>query len=309
MIRHLMRPALLTIGILPAAMAAPAPEPQALVHAWIENERGQPAADLRIEDFEVYVDGVTVPLQSLSPSRTSASVIVLLDTSRTVRWNAQRLAGHIGEFAASLAPHDELMIATFGGHDQFRAFKPAGQYERDEVLGAIEVRGDRGYGASPIWDSLHQAVTLLAGRRPPRSIVLLTDGRATGNRHSLAEAADHAMANDVAVNVIAKHSARQIRQSGAPAGSATGPASIAVLVQPSAPLKGFASYTGGQFFTYPELPEAEATTIFSFTASAVRGLHAFVFTPSSRDGAAHRLGIRSRRPGFKVHAPLAFVAH
>jgi hypothetical protein len=138
--------------------------------------------------------------------------------------------------------------------------------------------------------------------------VLLTDGRATGNRHSLAEAADHAMANDVSVNVIAKHSARQIRQSGSQAGGTTGPASTAVLVQPSAPLKGIASYTGGQFFTYPELQESEASTIFSFTGSAVRGLHAFVFSAPSRDGAAHRLGIRSRRPGFKVHAPLAFVA-
>ncbi len=294
--------------LLSAAIVSSTSAPETVVHAWVENEHGQPAADLRGEDFEVSVDGVAVALESLSPSTTSASIIVLLDTSRTVPWNEKRIAEQIGQFAASLAPHDELMIATFGGHEQFRAFMPAGRGVREEVLRAIDVRGDRGYGASPIWDSLHQAASILAARRPPRAIVLLTDGRATGNRHSLAEASAHAIANEVSVNVIATHSARRIRQSSPSVSGSPGPASSVVLVQPSLPLKQIASDTGGQFFSYPDLQNAEATAIFSSTASVVRGLHAFVFTAPSRDGGAHRLAIRSRRPGFKVHAPLAFIA-
>lgn len=57
-------------------------------------------------------------------------------------------------------------------------------------------------GASPIWDAVVSTATLLASQPPPRAIVLVTDGQATGNRWSMADAALAAAARGVAVHVM-----------------------------------------------------------------------------------------------------------
>ncbi|HJR61439.1 MAG TPA: VWA domain-containing protein [Vicinamibacterales bacterium] len=279
---------------LPHAGGRPA-VPRVTVHAWVENERGLPASDLQLEEFEVLVDRAAVPLEAVVPRR-AMSVVVLLDTSRTVPWSTQTLPRHLGQFAAALPPDDRLMLATVGGRSTALPFQPAKHDLQSAIRQALN--HEEGYGNTPIWDALHDAVTLLAREPPPRAVLLLTDGRATGNRYGLAESADHAMANDVSVTVVAKHIGRQILQ-----GEKT-----AVLVQPWAPLEAVTRYTGGQFFTYPERQEEAAVTLFQGAAASLRGLHAFGFTPVQRNGAAHRLEIRSKRPGRIVHAPLAFVA-
>ena len=297
---------LLAGWLLPPQPGTPAP-PVVVVHAWVENEQGQPAGGLRAEDFEIYLDGAPVTLQSVSPRDTNAAVIVLLDTSRTVPWNGRRIGEHIAEFAAALAPDDEVMVATFGGRTEFPPFRPASRDVRAEVRRAVNLRDDEGYGASRIWDNLHRAVTILAQRPAPRAVLLLTDGQATGNHYSLVEVADYAMAHRVSVNVIARPAARRILQNDPVAPSGGAATRPAVLVQPSAPLRAVTRYTGGQFFTYPERQEAVAQALFTLTASAVRGLHAFGFTGPPADRGPHRLEIRSRRAGLKVHAPLALV--
>jgi hypothetical protein len=67
-------------------------------------------------------------------------------------------------------------------------------------------------------------------------------------------------------------------------------------------------YTGGFLFTYPERRQEDARTMFGFAASVLRGLHAFRFAPPVSDGSSHRLEIRSKTLGVKVHVPIAFVA-
>jgi hypothetical protein len=292
--------ALLGLATGPPEGAARAPESGVTVHAWVENERGLPEKLLQADEFEVLVDDVAVPLHAVEPRRVPMSVVVLLDNSRTVVWNRQVLPRQLAHFASLLAPDDRIMLATVGGRTRFPSFSRA-QNENDlqkEVRDALDLDPREGYGNTPLWDALHEGVTILARDPAPRALVLLSDGRATGNRYGLEELAEHAMANGVSLTVIAKHAGRRIFQDE----------DTQLLIQPSAPLQAVTRYTGGQFFTYPERQEEAALAMFSFAASTLRALHAFGFTPSAGGTAPHRVEIRSRRPGRMVHAPMAFTA-
>ena len=285
----------LAVGILSAVQM---PAPAIVVHGWAENEAWKAETDLRREEFEVFVDGVAVPLESLRPRQGPASIVLLLDATRSTLWMPRPLDEQLGTFTAFLGSDDRLVFASLGESVTFSPFRPPSLDIREEVRRAVERGAERGFGNSPVWDAVHQAVTLLSAAPPPRTILLLSDGRATGNKYGLAEVADHAVANGVAVNIVLRHTAERIRQS----------TRTAALVQPGAPLEVFTEYTGGVLFYYPQLQDDQARARFAHLAASVRALHAFAFTPPVRDGQPHRLEIRSTRPGVKVHAPLAFLA-
>lgn len=268
------------------------------VYGWVENLQGKPTASVKATDFEALVDGIRVPIKAVVPPRTTASIVLLLDTSRSAGWTPRPLDDQLGLFASSLDPKDRLMIATFGGRATAAAFRPAGEDIRGAVRRLLELEDDEGYGNSPVWDAIHGAVAVLSEQPVPRSVLLLTDGRATGNRYGLADVAGYAVAHGVALNVVLKHSMQMISQSGG----------TAALVQPGAPIQELANYTGGMYFTYPERQEDRIREIFTLIASAADTTLGFTFAVSTLDGSPHRLDIRSARTDLTVHAPSAFVA-
>lgn len=267
------------------------------VHGWVEDARRVLMLDLAPADFEAVIDNVAVPV-TVQPRTASMSIVLLLDLSRSVRWQDMRLDGHLDEFIASLNDSDRVMIATCCGRTSFGAFREAREDVRAEVQAALNVGDEEGFAGSPVWDAMYEAITILSRQPPPRALILMSDGRSSGNHYGLTDVADHAMANDVSVNVIAKHSAQHLYQAG----------NTVALVQPATPLESVANFTGGFLFTYPERSREDAKTMFDFAASLLRGLHAFRFAPPVSDGKPHRIEIRSRTSGVTVHAPVAFVA-
>ena len=297
----MIRTALLTscLGLwLAAQTPAPAPATSSMtVYGWVQGANGLPEKKLDPADYELLVDGVAQPLLSVTPRQQPASVIVLFDTSRSTAWPERPLDDQIAEFASALDPANHLMIATVGARSSFPPFATASRDVRAEVRRALDVGHDDGYGNSPIWDAVNNAVTLLARQSPPRAVLLLTDGRGTGNEIGMADVADHAMANGVTVTVVLRNSAQWIRQQGG----------TAALVQPGVPIQSFTTFTGGMYFTYPEQQPDAARKMFSFVAAAIDSMHAFSFALAP-DGSPHRIQIRTATPQLTPHLPLAFVA-
>ena len=103
-------------------------QPQAapvVVHAWAENGSWQPAPDLARDDFEVLVDGQRVTLQSVAPRDAGASIVVLLDATRSALWTPRPLAEELGMFASALGPADRLMLGTISDKVEFSPFRPS----------------------------------------------------------------------------------------------------------------------------------------------------------------------------------------
>jgi hypothetical protein len=225
-------------------------------------------------------------------------MVILIDTTRSVMWETDVLEQHLSELAATLGPQDRISIAGFGARSRLAPFVSAQRDIRAELRLALDRRDQEGYGRSPIWDAIHEAVTTLSREPPPRAILLLSDGRATGNHYGLSEIADYAMAHGVCINVVLKHSSQWITQGGG----------TAALVQPGAPILGLASLSGGMYFTYPERQDDQAKAVFKRIASTLTATHVFSFTPPQFDNLAHRLVIRPIRTYVNVHAPFGFVA-
>jgi hypothetical protein len=280
------------------AIPSPPQEGTVVVHGWVEKGDGMPAATLDPADFTAEIDDAPAPILSIAPKRLPVSVIVLLDTSRSVRWWESPPA-NLGRFAGLLTPSDRIMIATFGARISFPGFTLAGRDMDGEIRSALEISDAEGFGKSPVWDAIYGAVEMLSREPGPRSILLLTDGRTTGNTHGLVETAAFAMANRVSINVILRHSSESILQGGG---------GTAALVQPGAPIQGLATYTGGLYFTYPERQTDITLGLFRLIAASLVHMQEFTLQLPKRDGRAHRFAVRSAKIELKVHAPMAFLA-
>jgi hypothetical protein len=292
---------LILLTALGVARQAPAgsPPPRTIdVHAWVERADGLPASGMSPVDFDLLVDGEPVVIEQIASRRSGTSIIVLIDTSRSVTWDRRLLEEHLNAFLAALGPQDRTAIATFGARSRFPPLVSGRRDLGNELRVALE-RGDReGYGGSPVWDAIYEAVTILSREPPPRAILLLSDGRSTANRYGLNEIADYAMAHGVCLHVVLQHSSQWIRQGE----------TNAALVQPGAPIQGLASFTGGMYFTYPERQDDQAKAVFGRIASTLAATHVFTFTPPKFDKLPHRLVIRPKRVYVNVHAPFGFVA-
>lgn len=291
-----------TIAILLAALALlpPAGGPRnatSTVYGWIADDQNRPVATLTADDLEMFVDEQRAPIASVKP-RGSLSLAVVLDTSRSVLWDRDALGDQLLAFYTALKPDDRVMLSTVGGRAFSTPFRAGIPDLKADVRRALDQGNDDGYAATPLWDALRDAVTSLAREPAPRAILLLSDGRSTGNRHGLVEIADYAMEHSVLVYVIARNTAQRIRQSP----------QTAVLVQPAAPIEAMTIYTGGYLYTYPEGQREAAALLFSGLGQQLSTLHAFAFTSPVRDGQPHTLRVVPTRDGYRARAPQAFVA-
>lgn len=267
------------------------------VYGWVADDQNQPLPAVTAADVEMFVDGQRAPIESIR-ARGSLSLAVVIDTSRTVQWDRDALGEQLLALHKMLKPGDRLRLSTVGGRPFITPFRTEIPDLVRDVRRALDQGNDDGYGATPLWDALHDAVTVLAGEPAPRAVLLLSDGRATGNRHGLVEIADYAMEHYVLVHVIVRNAAQRIRQS----------AESVVLVQPAVPIEVMATYTGGNLYTYPEAQRDVAGLLFAGLGRQLSALHAFTFASPIRDGEPHTLRVVPTRSGYRARAPQAFVA-
>jgi len=71
-------------------------------------------------------------------------------------------------------------------------------FYRAHVQKAAISDADR-FGPSPLWDALDSVVAVLAKEEGRRAIIVMTDGRSTGNRHGVNELVNNAKASRVSI--------------------------------------------------------------------------------------------------------------
>jgi hypothetical protein len=170
--------------------------------------------------------------------------------------------------------------------------------------------------SSPIWDAIDLSVQALAAAPEPRVLVLMTDGRATGNRIGLDDAERKALAARVSISAVSEGGEWLIPQFGGSTDRARSDASLRRL----------ADETGGLYlpdgtarrtltarmnaFAYvkelvntPSLPAPLVTTIVSSLRTRYR-----IGFAGTGDDRVHTLDVRVKRSGgLEVHAPKLYV--
>jgi hypothetical protein len=234
---------------------------------------------------------VPVPQFHVSSEPEDLSVILLIDASVSAieSWDIS-----IDSLTTFIPPIDNGLNSTLSGRDRLglgvfgRQVRFGREFGGDKAsLAGIErdvLRMDERdrIGPSPIWDAVDAASDLLAARPGQRAIILVTDGRATGNRKSLSAVIDHATQSDVAVIV-------------AGAGGFFFMPSDFTANAPSVNLALLANATGGMFFA-----GGSQTALFARILNQLHHTYVVQFAPPV-EGTAHRLQVRVKKAGVQAH--------
>lgn len=153
------------------------------------------------------------------------------------------------------------------------------------------------YGPSAIWDGIDTAITALEKTAGTKGVVVVSDGRATGNKIGPADVSRHAWRAGVPVSAIVT----------APSQSFTIGKNMLLLVHPEFSSQTVAADTGGQYVGHPAgsgLPSLTAKV--ERIADELRKSYVLKF-PAPADGLAHRVTVTVTRPGASVRVAKAYV--
>jgi hypothetical protein len=281
------------LAIVPAQRAA-----RVTIHLAVESQHGEAARGVPAETFSLSVDGVARPIESVGPAGDPLSVILLVDDSLSMnRFGGAPLAA-ARDFVESLGSADRWRVGSFADRILFsRAFATGragfGRAPRD----GITVRERTVSGGSPLWDAVHHSVELLAHERGRRTVLVVTDGRASGNHYGLEEVAEFANDNAASLSAIVPLRSFGVRQDEE---------TIAV-VSPAASLDRLTRYTGGLLLGGYDF-KRNPLELGAAVAARLRAGYALTFVMPELDGRRHRLEVRVATPGLQVRAPMAFRA-
>jgi len=312
--------ALIRIAAVLAAstvIAAGGPSPAhvpTFIDVLVLGQDAQPIADLTQADFELLADKAPVQISQFAKSKQELSVVMLVDgTASQPLKRYEIMAGVTTGFVPSLRPADRARMAWLGNPTTLSPWLAA-----DRTAALNQVRGplDRlPLESSPIWDAVDMCVQALAESPEPRVLLLMTDGRATGNRIGLDDAERKALEARVSISAVSEGGEWLIPQFGGSTDRARSDASLRRL----------ADETGGMYlpdgtarrtlraqmnaFAYvkelvntPSVPAPLVTTIMSNLRTRYR-----IGFNGDADGRVHSLELRVKRAGVEIRAPKLYV--
>ena len=272
---------------------------------------GAAVASLAATDVEVLVDGVAVPVLSVAPAPSQLNLILLVDHSSSVPVKRSELITAIAsQWMPLLTTGDLARLAVVSTPIAFGPWLSTGRTSVDANTLVRSMLDRAGPEPSPIWDALDAATQAIAGGKSTRAVIVITDGRATGNALSLEELALRAAASGVSITSISEADEKVLPQGR----------DAATRVRPDASLEWLAGETGGLYledgiarrniqpradpFGYvkelmntPTQPGVWLTKAMSL----LRQRHVVNFAGPD-DGRAHRLDVRPLKAGMTVAA-------
>lgn len=259
---------------------------------------------LEASDFEIRAWGQQVPVAAVTVNRRPLRLILLLDVSSSITRRVEKdtIKDHVREmFIDRLQPGEEARIGGFARDlrlaQSFTRDRRTLQRALDAALGHDE---NSTYGPSPIWDATYQALDAFGGFPGRKSIIILTDGRATGNRRGVEEVVEHAVRARATINVISLDRQAYIQQD----------AVTAVVVRPRNVLLWMAEVTGGRVITIvhePREPMGPGVPLDRFLGE-LRRVYTLEFDAPVAEGRFHKIDVVVKHAAATVRAPKVFYS-
>ena len=293
--------ALVAAGVMAGAvvlLSAQEPRPRTLrssveltvVTATVRDAEGRLARNLPRDAFEIYEDGVPVPIAQFTHERVPLGLGLLLDVSDSMFGRKIRDAQEAVErfLLTLLAPTDAFFVMTFN-HQPRLLF---GWKESPEGVHAALLRLTP-TGSTAIYDAIGASLPFIANRpRERAAIVLITDGEDTASDLSLHDLRPALLRTDAFVYAIAIDS----RETQA----------IANKLNIGA-LNDITGQSGGRTEVVRSSVDLEAAT----RNIAEELNHQYVLgysSPNPGDGKFHSIRVRVKHDGYRVRARNGYVA-
>jgi VWFA-related protein len=263
----------------------------------VTTDTGSTVGGLTAGDFDVRVDGQPAAIQRVTAPPVPITLVVLFDITSSMTM----YGGIEDEIARSVVPSlragDRARVGAIANR---LSLAPVFSSAPREILAAgrkaMSVRREDRYGPSPIWDALKTSADALASESGRRAILIVTDGRATGNAVSAADAVDAAVAAEAVVEVLSENRTSFYRQ---------GAEQSYVRVRTGYVLEELARLTGGLILPSDPKPTADlppASEAIPRLINDVREMYSIEIAQPGPAGSAHRVEVRVKRGGLAVRA-------
>ena len=155
--------------------------------------------------FNLSEQGVHVKLEVFKIDRSPLSIALLVDASGSMIPAMLNLKRALAHFIRVLEPYDQALLMSFSDIPRVLVNWTLDQDRLVMALGPVDA-----YGPTALYDAVHKAAFELTTMPGRRVILMLTDGQdqnapgtARQSRHTLKEALDLAVANQIVIHIIA----------------------------------------------------------------------------------------------------------
>ena len=283
------------------------------IYAIARGAKGAYVDDLKQGDIRLYENGRQQGLDRCSAERGPLRIAIVLDASASME--GDRLDGTIASaiaFLDVLQPKDEGLVVSFSDEVSI-LFGPTS--DRRKLEDAI--RSVSAHGGSSLYDAIYAASDQLAGFSGRRVLLLLTDGRdeaakgrVAASAHTLDEARDRAIRNDVMVFVVAlgNYLAHDAKALVANARARILEWDVGHSQPVAAILSSLAAATGGAIVFTPHAEELRDS--FDRIAEDLRHQYVLAYVPGNEkhDDSWRDLKIVSKRPGVTLTSRTGYFA-
>jgi len=262
------------------------------IRAVVRDGKGRPVTTLTKDDFELYDNGVSWPIQAVEQDSGPVGLALLFDISGSMdvndRFNRAREQGY---FLLSGLRNGEDEAAIYAFDSQLHVVQPF-TTDLDQLRGSITEFSRWGM------TSIHDAIATVSKSMDTRStrrraLVVLTDGIDTGSSLTPAEVSGIASSIDLPVYIVAIVPAIDDPRRTGRHDALTGE------------LADLARWTGGQLHIVTS--RAEATATAQRILGELRRQYLIAFEPGATPG-WHSVEVRVRRKGHTVKARSGYFA-
>ena len=266
---------------------APAPPPVKPKIELTIRDTSRRQVDISLDDLVVTEDGVEQQVEAFQESTAPVSVMMVLDSSGSMRRNAPALIEAARSFVDALPAKDSLGVMTFAdrvvmSHDL--------STDRDGAIAAISKYET--VGGTALYDALYDSISRLGHVEGRRVVVVMTDGRdednpgtGPGSKHKLADVLELLKDSNIGVYSIglgpSVDRATLERISQASSGESYFPLEVSTLA---------AEYRR-------VLEDLRRRYVITYTS-----------TNSARDGSWRKVQVRSRREGIVIGGQTGYRA-
>jgi hypothetical protein len=286
-------------------LLAQAPKPFATpIHVAVASADGHAVPGLTKNDFEVLIDGTPRPVTAVSTAPLQLSVVFIFDLSDSLAVYNNLHDEIERSIAPALEPSDRVRIGSVARKVTFTPWLDASAHQvAAEGRRVLSVGRDQRTGPSPLWDAADAAISSLESERGLRAIVLVSDGRATGNTIGASAMTQHAINAGVVIQAIAENRPILIPQAD----------ERAVNVRPAAIMQQMAILTDGLFLPEEIVPSGvdlpKPGPLLTRLINDLRTLYALDVAADEAPGSQHKLIARVKRDGVRVRTrPIVRIA-
>ena len=262
------------------------------VPATVVDARGVAIMNLRLEDFELRVDGQPNPITEISRSETPVRMAMLFDNSGSLNESRDfEKRAAIRFFQNVMRPDDQASVYSVATTVEL-AQPMTNNVRRLEQT--IESFG-KPDGATSLYDAIFEALTYLKPYKGRRVVVIVSDGRDTTSRyeHDFEATLNRLLSDDCQVYVVQTgiYDNANVRDLAA-----------------ERRMQEFASQTGGAAYIPKSVGELDVAFAQISADLAQQYILSYYPAPDKRDGRYHLIAVTVKaRPNARVRARKGFL--